>query len=457
MVSSISTGEPGDLKTPVASVTVTLSEPAAVGSFGLSALTLTRNHGTNLITSAVSVTLVSGSTYMISGLTNRTGTEGTYTLTVNAADIHDVYGNPGTGSASTSWLMDTTPPTSTVDSLPAQTTSTSFVVSVTASDPKAANGSTASGVASIAIYDSTNGGSFALFTTVSSADPVATFLGDAGDTYAFYSIATDNAGNVQSTPTAAQQTIQIISPMTVDSIAAVAPNPRDAPVSSLDVTFSLPINTDSLTTGALNLTDNGQSISTAGASLSLVSGDTYQINGLAPLTTAEGTYILTVNAADIQDIFGNPGAGSVSTSWLMDTTRPPAQSTLCRPRRPPTSFVVSVTAPTRRGRTGARPPGSPRSPSTTRSTADHSRSLPPSRPPIRRPQFTGQAGNTYAFYSIATDQAGNVQPTPTAAQQTVKILAPMTVSSIAAVAPILGIRPFRLSTSLSARRSTPVA
>ena len=33
MVSSISTGEPSDLKTPVASVTVTLSEPAAVGSF----------------------------------------------------------------------------------------------------------------------------------------------------------------------------------------------------------------------------------------------------------------------------------------------------------------------------------------------------------------------------------------------------------------------------------------
>ena len=200
-----------------------LASPPRWARSSISELTLTRNHGTNLITSAVSVTLVSGSTYMISGLSSRTGTEGTYTLTVNAADIHDVYGNPGTGSASTSWLMDTTPPTSTVDSLPAQTTSTSFVVSVTASDPKAANGSTASGVASIAVYESTNGGSFALYTTVSSADPSATFVGDAGDTYAFYSIATDNAANVQPTPTTAQQTIQILAPMTVNSVSAVAP------------------------------------------------------------------------------------------------------------------------------------------------------------------------------------------------------------------------------------------
>jgi hypothetical protein len=92
--------------------------------------------------------------------------------------------------------MDTTPPTSTVNSLPTQTTSTSFTVSVTASGPDGANGSTPSVVASIAIYDSTNGGPFALFTTVTPSDPSATFTGRAGNTYAFYSIATDKAGNL---------------------------------------------------------------------------------------------------------------------------------------------------------------------------------------------------------------------------------------------------------------------
>ena len=109
-----------------------------------------------------------------------------------------------------------------MNSLPIETTSTSFTVSVSATDPEGANGSTPSGVASIAIYDSTNGGSFALFTTVTPSDPSATFTGQAGKTYSFYSIATDNAGNVQPTPTAAQQTVQILNQMTISSIAAVA-------------------------------------------------------------------------------------------------------------------------------------------------------------------------------------------------------------------------------------------
>ncbi len=131
---------------------------------------------------------------------------------MNAADIQDLSGNPGAGSNSISWLMDTTPPVSTVDPLSSQTTSTSFTVSVTASDPSSAGGSSASGVASIAIYDSTNGGAFKLFTTVAASQPSATFSGVAGDTYSFYSIATDNVGNVQPTPTSSQATTQIVAP-----------------------------------------------------------------------------------------------------------------------------------------------------------------------------------------------------------------------------------------------------
>ncbi len=53
--------------------------------------------------------------------------------------------------------------------------------------------------------------------------------------------------------------------------------------------------------------------------------------------------------------------------------------------------------------------------------------------------FTGQLGHTYAFYSLATDNVGNVQPTPTTAQATT------TVSS----------RP-RRSTSSSAPRRRPL-
>ncbi len=214
---------------PSTSHSASRSTPRA---FTASALTLTDNGGSNLITSGVSISLVSGSTtYAIGGLSGLTAAEGNYTLTVNAADIQDHDGNPGSGSLPTSWLMDTTPPTSTVNSLPAQTTSTSFPVSVTGSDPTGANGSTPSGVASFAIYDSTDGGAFTVLATVTPANPSASFTGQPGHTYGFYSIATDNAGNVQPTPTAAQQTVQILSPLSVTSIAPVSPNPRNTPVS----------------------------------------------------------------------------------------------------------------------------------------------------------------------------------------------------------------------------------
>ena len=42
----------------------------------------------------------------------------------------------------------------------------------------------------------------------------------------------------------------IIQPLTIASIAAVSPNPRNTAVSSINVTFSVPISTGSLTAGA---------------------------------------------------------------------------------------------------------------------------------------------------------------------------------------------------------------
>ena len=52
---------------------------------------------------------------------------------------------------------------------------------------------TPSGVAAIAIYDSVQGGAFSLLLNVTPGNSSATFTGRAGDSYRFYSIATDNA------------------------------------------------------------------------------------------------------------------------------------------------------------------------------------------------------------------------------------------------------------------------
>ena len=166
------------------------------------------------------------------------------------------------------------------------------------------------------------------------ADPSALFTGQAGNTYGFYSIATDNAGNVQATPASAQQTVQILAPMTVSSITAVSPNPRNQTVPAIDVTFSIPLDLAGSDYNALTLTDNtGPNLITSAVTMTLVSGSTYQIGGLTGLTSSEGSYSLSVGAALLDDEYGNPGTGSLSTSWLTDTT-------------PPTSSVNSLPAAT---------------------------------------------------------------------------------------------------------------
>ena len=134
-IAAVTPVSPNPRNTPVSTISVSFSEPINPANFDDQALSLTDNGGPNLITGAVTVTLVSGTTYQIGGLSGLTTAKGHYTLTVNAADIQDQNGNPGTGSLSTSWLMDTTPPTSTVSPLPKRGTSLSFPVSVTGTDP----------------------------------------------------------------------------------------------------------------------------------------------------------------------------------------------------------------------------------------------------------------------------------------------------------------------------------
>ena len=137
---------------------------------------------------------------------------------------------------------------------------------------------------------------------------------------------------------------QIVSPLSLTSIAAVSPNPRNSAVSSIDVTFSEPVNLTTFTDSALTLTDNGgANLITSAVTVALVSGSTYQINGLSGLTASNGNYTLTVNATGIQDTNGNAGTNSLSTSWLMDTTPPTSTISPLPARETSLVFPVSVT------------------------------------------------------------------------------------------------------------------
>ncbi len=100
--------------------------------------------------------------------------------------------------------------TSTVSALPAYENSSHFNVAWAGSEA-----SNASGIRNFTIYTSDNGGPFKAWltnTTLSSAP----FVGQDGHTYGFYSVATDNAGNVQPTPSGAQAatTVDLTPPAT---------------------------------------------------------------------------------------------------------------------------------------------------------------------------------------------------------------------------------------------------
>src|SRR5262249_391980 len=72
-----------------------------------------------------------------------------------------------------------------------------------------ADGSIGSGIAFYDVFVSDDGGAFTSFKT-HTTQTSATFNGQVGHTYSFFSVATDNVGNVQPTPTSAQATTQVV-------------------------------------------------------------------------------------------------------------------------------------------------------------------------------------------------------------------------------------------------------
>ena len=105
--------------------------------------------------------------------------------------------------------------------------------------------------------------------------------------------------------------------------AAVAPNPRNAAVGFLDLSFSESVT--GLDLADLQLTRNGTPVLLSGNVLS-GSGASYTLD-LGSLTAAAGDYSLTLVAANsgIRDEAGNDLFGSASVTWTTDTLPPTAQ------------------------------------------------------------------------------------------------------------------------------------
>ncbi len=109
--------------------------------------------------------------------------------------------NPPINTPTWSNTIDNASPTSRVIALPTTEMSASFIVSWSGSDVD-------SGIKDFSVYVSDNGGAFALWLTNVAATS-ATFNGQAGHAYGFYSVARDLVGNVEPGKTVAEATTTV--------------------------------------------------------------------------------------------------------------------------------------------------------------------------------------------------------------------------------------------------------
>ena len=154
------------------------------------------------------------------------------TIATNQVDPHD----PSKGTDPLKEALNTIDvgaPTSQILPLPATTGTTTFTVSWSGSDD--AGGS---GIATYDVFVSDNGGPFTPFQT-STAETSATFNGVDRHTYGFYSVATDNVGHRQATPSAAEATTTVLAqlPPRVQGVVINDGSAQRSMVTRLTVTF----------------------------------------------------------------------------------------------------------------------------------------------------------------------------------------------------------------------------
>ena len=257
--------------------------------------------------------------------------------------------------------------------------------------------------------------------------------GYAGVDTASYAVSDGNGG-----VSTAKMTFNVSGTL-VAQFANPIPTPRNAPVTSVDVTFSNPIDARTLTRASFQLTRNGQVVPLGPAQrVSFVSGTTYRLENLTPLTRQAGTYELTVDTRTIKDTKGTVGVSKVSEKWTTDTTAPSSQVAVLPAYSTALTLNVSWSGVDNTAGSGllsynvyVSDNGRPYTPWLT-ATTDTTHS------------FDGEDGHTYRFYTVASDRAGNVESAPRVADATTRIDSAPPISRVTALPATIGSTVFRV-------------
>ena len=309
---------------------VTFSEAIDAGTFGRDDISLRRDGVPVTLDDRVTIDRVSTTVYRISGFNWVSGLEGAYALSVSASDIADLAGNVGVGSASTSWVMDTTAPAAAEHFAITPANGLSATDFVTIARTVTVTGTIGELGLAVRFVDLAVDKDLGYATVVGNTFTKTITLTSEGLNRIQIKVI-DEAGNVNRESRycpcgevypegSIDIVVDRIAPL-ITALGPVTPATRVAPVDSIDVTFSEPIDAATLDWSDVSLTlDGGANLVTSGVTIAPVAGlaNTYRIGGLMALTAGDGAYRLTVAGLGISDIAGNAAASSHSTDWLMD-------------------------------------------------------------------------------------------------------------------------------------------
>ena len=226
---------------------------------------------------------------------------------INAQATVLFYTQPPLNTGTVSNTIDAgTGLTSTVAALPAYQNSSQFNVSWSGSDNNAG-----SAISGYTIYVSDNGGPYTVW-PIDTNLTSATYTGQDGHTYRFYSIATDNAGNEQAPPATAQASTTVdTTPPTVTlsdpSATITAGGPVTYTVTYADANF----NSDTLQPSDVTLNTTGNATATVGVSFVNSTTELVTLSNI----TGNGTLGISLDANTATDLAGNeaPAAGPSTT------------------------------------------------------------------------------------------------------------------------------------------------
>jgi RHS repeat-associated protein len=215
--------------------------------------------------------------------------------------------------------------TSTVAALPATETTNQFPVTWSGSD--AANGS---GLANFTIYVSDNGGPYTAWLTNTTLTQ-ATYNGQSGHSYGFYSVAIGNDNNVQATPTQPQATTTVQGGQAASTTTVTSDQPTGSTYGqTVNFTATVSVSGGATPTGSVQFQVNGLNY---GNPITPSGG----IATLATSSLAVGTY--TVTASYAGDNTSQPSTGTLSGGQTVN----PAPLTITADNQ---SMVYGDTLPT---------------------------------------------------------------------------------------------------------------